>query len=227
MPLVISMTLNKTESLRLHSSNDISSQFQVHIMPKRKHDRISDPAKKQAISADRHHSCDVLIWSWSFYSSDSASSQRHITADVRDTRHTFPTVDWFLISYAVHCDQIPTTLLADLENTGTSECIIAKCYLCYTGNLIRLEDGTKLISPTPRRRHSTPIGLYRDVWIAAIAWSRTRVTTLESCLPWKKRCVDRESWSANLSDIPTISHGDINTVIHIESRNPKAFTAIG
>ncbi len=71
------------------------------------------------------------------------------------------------------------------------------------------------------------IGLYRDVWIAAIAWSRTRVTTLESCLPWKKRCVDRESWSANLSDIPAISHGDINTVIHIESRNPKAFTAIG
>ena len=71
------------------------------------------------------------------------------------------------------------------------------------------------------------IGLYRDVWIAAIAWSRTRVTTLESCLPWKLRCVDRESWSANLSDIPTISHSDINTVIHIESRNPKAFTAIG
>ena len=30
---------------------------------------------------------------------------------------------------------------------------------------------------------SYPIGLYRDVWIAAIARSRTRVTTLESCLP--------------------------------------------
>ena len=30
-----------------------------------------------------------------------------------------------------------------------------------------------------------------------------------------------------MSDIPTISHSDINTVIHIESRNPKAFTAIG
>ena len=73
----------------------------------------------------------------------------------------------------------------------------------------------------------TPIGLYRDVWIVATAWSRTRVTTLESCLPWKLRSVDRESWSANLSDIPTISHSDINTVIHIESRNPKAFTAIG
>ncbi len=39
--------------------------------------------------------------------------------------------------------------------------------------------------------------------------------------------LDRESWSANLSDIPTISHSDINTVMHIESRNPKAFTAIG
>ena len=32
MPLVISMTLYKTESLRLHSNNDISSQFQVNIM---------------------------------------------------------------------------------------------------------------------------------------------------------------------------------------------------
>ena len=31
-----------------------------------------------------HHSCDVLIWSWSFYSS--GSSQWHITADMRDTR---------------------------------------------------------------------------------------------------------------------------------------------
>ena len=61
MPLVISMTLYKTESLRLHSNNDISSQFQVNIMTKRKRDRISDPAKKQAISADMHHSCDVLI----------------------------------------------------------------------------------------------------------------------------------------------------------------------
>ena len=51
MPLDISMTLYKTESLRLHSNNDISSQFQVNIMPK-KRDRIYDPAKKQAISAD-------------------------------------------------------------------------------------------------------------------------------------------------------------------------------
>ncbi len=31
-----------------------------------------------------------------------------------------------------------------------------QCYLRYTGNLIRLEDGTKLLSPAPRRRHSTP-----------------------------------------------------------------------
>ena len=40
--------------------------------------------KKQAISADMHHSCDVLIWSLSLYSSE--SSQWHITADMRDTR---------------------------------------------------------------------------------------------------------------------------------------------
>ena len=31
-----------------------------------------------------------------------------------------------------------------------------QCYLRYTGNLIRLVDGTKLLSPTPQRRHSTP-----------------------------------------------------------------------
>ena len=47
MPPVISMTLNKTESLRLYSNNDISSQSQVNIMPKRKRDRISDPAKNK------------------------------------------------------------------------------------------------------------------------------------------------------------------------------------
>ena len=47
MPLVISITLNKTESLRLHSNNDITSQFQVNIMPKRKRDRITDPAKNK------------------------------------------------------------------------------------------------------------------------------------------------------------------------------------
>ena len=47
VPLVISMTLNKTESLRLYSNNDISSQSQVNIMPKRKRDRISDPAKNK------------------------------------------------------------------------------------------------------------------------------------------------------------------------------------
>ena len=96
-----------------------------------------------------HNSCDVLIWSWSFYNSE--SSQWHIAAYMRDTRHTFPTVDWFLISYAINCVQIPTTLLAYLENTRYHR----QCYLRYTGNLIHLEDGTKLLSPTPRRRHST------------------------------------------------------------------------
>ena len=39
VPLVISTTLYKTESLRLHSNNDISSQFHVNVMPKIKSDR--------------------------------------------------------------------------------------------------------------------------------------------------------------------------------------------
>ena len=53
-------------------------------------------------------------------------------------------------------------------------------------------DDRRLSSPAIRRSRClineyphNSIGLYRDVWIAAIAWSRTRVTTLESCLPWK------------------------------------------
>ena len=49
VPLVISMTLYKTESLRLHSNNDISSQFQVNIMPK-KQCANKGSCKKQAIS---------------------------------------------------------------------------------------------------------------------------------------------------------------------------------
>ena len=146
------MTLYKTESLLLHSNNDISSQFQINIMPQK---NVTEYRILQKTSNLCRHSCDVLIWSWScdvlisswsFYSS--WSSQWHITADMWDTQHTFPTVDWFLISYAIHCNQI----LADLENTGYHR----QCYLRYTGNLIRLEDGTKLLSPTPPLRHSTP-----------------------------------------------------------------------
>ena len=34
--------------------------------------------------------------------------------------------------------------------------VLSPVLFAYTGNLIRLEDGTKLLSPTPRRRHSTP-----------------------------------------------------------------------
>ena len=142
------MTLYKTESLRLHSNNDISSKFQVNIKPQKTWPNIGS-CKKQAISADMHHSCDVLIWSRPFYSSE--SSQWHITADMRDTRHTNPTVDWFLISFAINCNQIPTIFLADLENTGYHR----QSYLRYTDNLIRLEDGAKPLSPTPPRRHST------------------------------------------------------------------------
>ena len=36
-----------------------------------------------------------------------------------------------------------------------------------------------------QRAQQYSIGLYRDVWIAAIAWSRTSLATLETCLPWK------------------------------------------
>ena len=112
--------LYKTESLRLHSNNDISSQFQVYIMPNRKRDRAAK--KKQSLPTcimwlnwgtgvnycgrnSSERSCMssaagnlIRIWSWSFYSSE--SSRWHIKADMRDTRHTFPTVDWCLISYA-------------------------------------------------------------------------------------------------------------------------------
>ena len=56
------------------------------------------------------------------------------------------------ISYAIHCNQIPTIFIADLENTGYHR----QFYVRYTANLIRLEDGRKLLSPTPPRRHSTP-----------------------------------------------------------------------
>ena len=35
------------------------------------------------------------------------------------------------------------------------------------------------------------------------------------------------SWSANLSNIPTISHSDINSVIQIQSRTPNTSTAKG
>ncbi len=149
--LVNSMTLYKTESLRLHSNSDISSKFQVNIMPKKPWPNIRSCTKTSNLC--RHASFvwrTYQFWSWSFYSSE--SSQWHITADMRDTRHTFPTVDWFLILYAIHCNQIQTIFLADLENTGYHR----QSYLRYTDNLIRLEDGAKLLSPTPPRRHSTP-----------------------------------------------------------------------
>ena len=85
MPPVISFTLNKTESLRLHSDNDMSSQIQVNIRPKRKRDRTSDPAKKS----------NLCVTSLSDHGRFTALSKVSdiITADMRDTRHTFPTVD--------------------------------------------------------------------------------------------------------------------------------------
>ena len=98
--------------------------------------------------------CIIRVTSLSDHGRFTTGSQVSDTLQhiMRDTRHTFPTVDWFLISYAINCVQIPTTLLAYLENTRYHR----QCYLRYTGNLIHLEDGRKLLSPTPRRRHSTP-----------------------------------------------------------------------
>ena len=58
VPLVISMTLNETESLRLLSNNDIPSEFQVNTMPKRKRDRISNLAKKLSV----RHAYTLQAW---------------------------------------------------------------------------------------------------------------------------------------------------------------------
>ena len=79
--------------------------------------------------------------------------------------------------------QIPTTLLADLENTG----YYRQCYLRYTGNLIRLEDGTKLLSPTPRRHHSTPK--------SSSARSNLTIFAPEGifCEKIEKKCGDRQT----------------------------------
>ena len=86
MPPVISMTLNKTESLRLYSNNDISYQSQVNIMPKRKRDRISDPAKnKQSLPT-----CIIRVTSLSDHGRFTTRSQvsdtlQHI-CEIRDIR---------------------------------------------------------------------------------------------------------------------------------------------
>ena len=102
VPLVISMTLYNTESLHLHSNNDISSQFQANIMPKRKRERISDPAKnKQSLPT-----CIIRVTSLSDHCRCTALSQVSDTlqqiCEIRDKRgHTFPIVDSFLISYAI------------------------------------------------------------------------------------------------------------------------------
>ena len=145
------MTLNKTESLRLHSNNDISSQSQVNIMPKRKRDRISDPVKnKQSLPT-----CIIRVMSLSDHGRFTTRSQvsdtlQHI-CEIRDIRFR-QSIDSPYCMQSHGCVQIPTTLLAYLENTGYHR----QGYLRYTGNLIRLEDGTKLLPPTPRRRHSIP-----------------------------------------------------------------------
>ena len=81
------MTLNKTESLRLYSNNDISSQSQVNIMPKRKRDRISDPAKNmQSLPT-----CIIRVTSLSDHGRFTALSQfsdtlQHNICEIRDIR---------------------------------------------------------------------------------------------------------------------------------------------
>ena len=84
MPLVISMTLYKTESLRLHSNNDISSQFQVNIMQKK--NVTGDPAKnKQYLPT-----CIIRVTSLSDHGRFTALSQVSDTlqqiCEIRDIR---------------------------------------------------------------------------------------------------------------------------------------------
>ena len=98
--------------------------------------------KKQAISADKHHSCDVHFWSWSFYSS--GSGQWHITADMRDTRRH------------IVCNPLQPDTNHFHRWSGKYRVLSPVLFALYWQSIIRLEDGTKLLSPTPPRRHSTP-----------------------------------------------------------------------
>ena len=159
------MTFYKTESLRLHSNNDISSQFQVNIKPKKPWPNIGSCKNKQYLPT-----CIIRVTSLSDHVRFTALSQVSDTlqqiCEIRDIRIRLY-IDWFLISYAINCNLIPTIFLGDLENTGYHR----QSYLRYTDNLIRLEDGTlvasnwrhaaefwrvpsAIVHPVPRSSHS-------------------------------------------------------------------------
>ena len=131
------MTLNKTESLRLYSNNDISSQSQVNIMPKRKRDRISDPAKnKQSLPT-----CIIRVTSLSDHGRFTTRSQVSDTLQHPYARYATYVSDSGFIPHIV-CNQ----LRPDPNNSPRLSGKYGyhrQCYLRYTGNLIHLEDGTK------------------------------------------------------------------------------------
>ena len=134
MPLVISITLYKTESLRLDSDNDISSQFQVNITPKIKRHRTSDPAKKQAISAD------IRVTSLSDHGRFTALRQ------VSDTLQQICEIRGIRFQQSIDSSYRMQSIATRSQQLSSLIWKI-QCYLRYTGNQIRLEDGTKLLSP--------------------------------------------------------------------------------
>ena len=124
-------------------------------MPKRKCERVADHTTKTTQSQP---TCIVHVTTISDHGCFTPLSQVRGTArdklqqicEIRD-RHLLQSSD---SPYRVQsiCDQITTTLPADLENTGYHR----QCYQRFTGNLIRLEDGTSPVPPTtPQRRQST------------------------------------------------------------------------
>ncbi len=124
-------------------------------MPKRKRDRVADPTNKSTQSLP---TCIVHVTSITDHGCFTPLSQVRGTAsdklqqicEIRDRRLLQSSDSPYRMQSI--CDQIPTTLPADLENTGYHR----QCYQRFTGNLIRLEDGTTPVSATtPQRRQST------------------------------------------------------------------------
>ena len=124
-------------------------------MPKRKRDRVADPTNKSTQSLP---TCIVHVTSITDHGCFTPLSQVRGTAsdklqqicEIRDRRLLQSSDSPYRMQSI--CDQIPTTLPADLENTGYHH----QCYQRFTGNLIHLEDGTTPVSATtPQRRQST------------------------------------------------------------------------
>ena len=93
------MTLNKTESLRLYSNNDISSQSQVNIMPKRKRDRIS-VRQKNKLSLP---TCIIRVTSLSDHGRFTTRSQ--VSDTLQHARYATYVSDSRLIPHIV-CNQL-------------------------------------------------------------------------------------------------------------------------